>query len=132
MFFCFLTCFFHFRLSVNNLLSRNISILIGPMETSAVIATQPLCKTARVPQIAPLTSLETVLSDDDEPGYLLRMNPTEKLKSKVLADIVKYFHWQTMAVLGYQDREGIVAIRENRDWCLKLCYLIKTINFLFL
>jgi len=90
---------------VNSLLSRNISILIGPMETSAVIATHPLCVRARVPQIAPLTSLQTIQTENAGSSYLLRMSPAETLKAKVIAEIVKHYNWQTMAVLGYQDKE---------------------------
>ena len=93
---------------VNSLLSRNISILIGPMETSAVIATHPLCVRARVPQIAPLTSLQTIQTENAGSSYLLRMSPTETLKAKVIAEIVKHYNWQTMAVLGYQDKEGAI------------------------
>ena len=77
------------------------------METSAVIATQPLCIRARVPQIAPLTSLQTLPMDDAGTSYLVRMNPTEALRAKVLAEIIKHYEWQTMAVLGNQDKEGM-------------------------
>ena len=94
--------------TVNGLLSSNISILIGPMETSAVVATQPLCIRARVPQIAPLTSLETLPVDSEGTSYLVRMNPTEALRAKVIAEIMKHYKWQTMAVLGSQEKEGMI------------------------
>ena len=94
---------------VNSLLSSNISILIGPMETSAVIATHPLCSRASVPQIAPLTSLEIISEGDSGLNYLLRMSPTEKLKAKAIAEIIKRYKWETMAVLGYQNKEGEVS-----------------------
>ena len=76
------------------------------METSAVIATHPLCSRAGVPQIAPLTSLEMKPVDNSGSNYLLRMSPTEKLKAKVIAEIIRNYEWETMAVLGYQDKEG--------------------------
>lgn len=94
---------------VNSLLSSNISILIGPMETSAVIATHPLCSRASVPQIAPLTSLEIISEGASGLNYLLRMSPTEKLKAKAIAEIIKRYKWETMAVLGYQNKEGEVS-----------------------
>ena len=99
-----------FTSTVNDLLSSNISILIGPMETSAVVATQPLCIRARVPQIAPLTSLETLPADNEGTSYLVRMNPTGALRAKVIAEIIEHYRWQTMAVLGYQEKEGIIII----------------------
>ena len=98
-----------FLFTVNSLLNSNISILIGPMETSAVIATHPLCSRAGVPQIAPLTSLESIPVDNTGSNYLVRMSPTEKLKAKVLAEIIKHYNWETMAVVGYQDDEGEVG-----------------------
>ncbi|XP_078376048.1 glutamate receptor ionotropic, kainate 2-like isoform X2 [Oculina patagonica] len=91
---------------VNSLLNSNISILIGPMETSAVIATHPLCSRAGVPQIAPLTSPDSIPVGNTGSNYLLGMSPTEKLKAKVLGEIVKHYKWETMAVLGYQDEEA--------------------------
>ena len=78
------------------------------METSAVIATHPLCSRASVPQIAPLTSLEMISEDGSGLNYLLRMSPTEKLKAKVIAGIIENYKWETMAVLGYQNKEGEV------------------------
>lgn len=101
---------FFFSFTVNSLLNSNISILIGPMETSAVVATHPLCSRAGVPQIAPLTSLERIPVGITGSNYLLRMSPTEKLKAKVLAEIIKYYKWETMAVVGYQDDQGKVCI----------------------
>jgi len=91
---------------VNSLLDSNISILIGPMETSAVVVTHPLCSRAGVPQIAPLTSLERILVGNNGSDYLIRMSPSEKLKAKVLAAIIKNYKWETMAVVGYQDDEA--------------------------
>lgn len=79
------------------------------METSAVIATHPLCSRASVPQIAPLTSLEIISEGDSGLNYLLRMSPTEKLKAKAIAEIIKRYKWETMAVLGYQNKEGEVS-----------------------
>lgn len=91
---------------VNSLLNSNISILIGPMETSAVVVTHPLCSRAGVPQIAPLTSLETIPVGNTGSNYLVRMSPTEMLKAKVLAEIIKHYKWETMAVVGYQDDQA--------------------------
>lgn len=90
---------------VNDLLSSNISILVGPMQTSAVLATHPLCLRARVPQIAPLTSLRLVPMETEGVNFLVRMSPTEALKAEVLKEIVKSFGWKTMAVYGYKDKE---------------------------
>ena len=97
-----------FTFSVNDLLSSNISILIGPMKTSAVLVTHPLCIRARVPQIAPLTSLQPVSVEATGTNYLIRMSPTEELRAEALKDIVKNYHWKTMAVIGYKDREGVL------------------------
>lgn len=97
-----------FTFSVNDLLGSNISILIGPMQTSAVLATHPLCIRARVPQIAPLTSLQPVSVEAAGTSYLISMSPTEKLRAEVVKDIVKNYHWKTMAVIGYKDREGVL------------------------
>ena len=106
---CLLQFLFIFSFTVNSLLKSNISILIGPMETSAVVATHPLCSRAGVPQIAPLTSLERIPVGNNGSNYLVRMSPTEKLKAKVLADLVKKYNWETMAVVGYQDDQGKVC-----------------------
>lgn len=100
--------FLLFSFTVNSLLNSNISILIGPMETSAVVVTHPLCSRAGVPQIAPLTSLETIPVGNTGSNYLVRMSPTEMLKAKVLAEIIKHYKWETMAVVGYQDDQGKV------------------------
>lgn len=78
------------------------------METSAVVVTHPLCSRAGVPQIAPLTSLERILVGNNGSDYLIRMSPSEKLKAKVLAAIIKNYKWETMAAVGYQDDEGRV------------------------
>ena len=96
-----------FTFSVNDLLSNNISVLIGPMQTSAVFATHPLCIRARVPQIAPLTSSQAASVKAAGKKYLITMSPTEKLRAEVVKEIVKNYHWKTMAVLGYKDREGV-------------------------
>ena len=37
------------------------------------------------------------------------MSPTETLKAQVLAEIVKHYKWETMAVVGYQDDQGKVC-----------------------
>lgn len=78
------------------------------METSAVVVTHPLCSRAGVPQIAPLTSLETIPVGNTGSNYLVRMSPTEMLKAKVLGEIIKHYKWETMAVVGYQDDQGKV------------------------
>ena len=96
-----------FTFSVNDLLSNNVSVLIGPMQTSAVFATHPLCIRAHVPQIAPLTSLQPISGKAAGMKYLIRMDSTEKLRAEVVKEIVKNYHWKTMAVLGYKDREGV-------------------------
>ena len=96
-----------FTFSVNDLLSNNISVLIGPMQTSAIFVTHPLCIRARVPQIAPLTSSQPGSVKAAGTKYLITMSPTEKLRAEVLKEIVKNYHWKTMAVLGYKDREGV-------------------------
>ena len=101
--------FLLFSFTVNSLLNSNISILIGPMETSAVVVTHPLCSRAGVPQIAPLTSVETIPVGNTDSNYLVTMSPTEMLKAKVLAGIIKHYKWETMAVVGYQDDEGKVC-----------------------
>ena len=91
------------------------------METSAVAAIHPLCVRARVPQIAPLTSLLTIpVENTGRTSYLVRMSPTETLKAKVIADIVKHYKWQTMAVLGCQDKEGVVRKARCVYECCKL------------
>lgn len=100
---------FLFSFTVSSLLNSNISILIGPMETSAVVVTHPLCSRAGVPQIAPLTSLEGIPVGNTDSNYLVRMSPTEMLKAKVLAEIIKNYKWETMAVVGYQDDQGKVC-----------------------
>lgn len=100
---------FLFAFTVNSLLNSNISILIGPMETSAVVVTHPLCSRAGVPQIAPLTSLGRIPVGNTDSNYLVRMSPTEKLKAKVLAEIIKNYKWETMAVVGYQEDQGKVC-----------------------
>ena len=100
--------------SVNDLLSSNISILVGPMQTSAVLATHPLCLRARVPQIAPLTSLRLVPMKTEGVNFLVRMSPTEALKAEVLKEIVKSFGWKTMAVYGYKDKEGLLKVFKRK------------------
>ncbi|XP_015749283.1 PREDICTED: uncharacterized protein LOC107329066 [Acropora digitifera] len=94
---------------VNDLLSNNVSVLIGPMQTSAVFATHPLCIRAHVPQIAPLTSLQAISVKAAGAKYLIRMDPTENLRAEVVKEIVKNYHWKTMAVLGYKDRKASVG-----------------------
>lgn len=94
---------------VNDLLSNNVSVLIGPMQTSAVFATHPLCIRAHVPQIAPLTSLQPISGKAAGTKYLIRMDPTEKLRAEVVKEIVKNYDWKTMAVLGYKDRKASVG-----------------------
>lgn len=115
---------------VNSLLNSNISILIGPMETSAVVVTHPLCSRAGVPQIAPLTSLEGIPVGNTDSNYLVRMSPTEMLKAKVLAEIIKNYKWETMAVIGYQDDQASKGQSEFRfiasknEWNVVMASLI--------
>ncbi|EDO46596.1 predicted protein [Nematostella vectensis] len=110
---------------VNKLLRQGISVLIGPMDSSTIPAIGPMLSIAQVPQILPLTSMDTSALDQNDYGYLLRMAPTEKLKAKVIVDIIQHFKWKRIAILGLrgdgckeysQGKNALRVLAREKEW----------------
>ncbi|EDV29438.1 uncharacterized protein TRIADDRAFT_51777 [Trichoplax adhaerens] len=80
--------------------------IIGPSTSSDVEAVQYMATSLRVPQVAPIA---TYPGFDDRPsmGYLVRMSPSDKWQSRVLADIFQRFHWSYAAIIVSNTDYGI-------------------------
>ncbi|ELU10746.1 hypothetical protein CAPTEDRAFT_92710, partial [Capitella teleta] len=75
-----------------------ISAIIGPMSSGAVKATHPLLLSMHMPQITP-SATDPMLANPSTYGYLIRMAPPDSEQSEALVDFMKYFRWDTLAIL---------------------------------
>lgn len=72
--------------------------IVGPSTSSDVEAVQYMATSLSVPQIAPIA---TYPGFEDRPSmtHLIRMSPSDKWQSKVLADIFQIFRWSYAAII---------------------------------
>ncbi len=84
--------------AVCKLLSEGVTTIIGPMTSTSVKASHPMCLGFHMPMISP-SATDPMLDDAQGYKYLLRMTPPDSQQSHALVDLIKYFRWDTMAIL---------------------------------
>ena len=94
---------------------NGVSAIVGPMTSSTIKATQPLCAGFHIPQIAPYATDPSFDFSPDSYSYLVRMSPSDTVENCALADLVSYFNWTRIAVLASRDDYGLNGLVVFKD-----------------
>lgn len=102
---------YYLPFAVCKLLKQGVTSIIGPMSSTAVKASHPMCLGFAMPMITP-SATDPMLNNRDAYRYLLRIMPPDSMQSRALVDFIKYFRWDTVAILTDSTDYG--------RWCLGL------------
>ncbi|CAH1790253.1 unnamed protein product [Owenia fusiformis] len=97
---------FNTIMAVCDQLKQGITAIIGPLSSTSVKASHPMCGGFQTPMIAP-SATDPTLVNVMEYEYLVRLSAPDSLQSQALVDLVKWFRWDTVAILSDNSDYGI-------------------------
>ena len=98
--------------------------IVGPITSSSVKVTHPLCAGFHIPQIAPYATDPTFDFSPDTYSYLVRMSSSDATENRAMADFVSHFNWTRIAVLTSRSGFGLNGlvifkdIASHKGWTL--------------
>ena len=120
--------------SATKVRSKPISALIGPIQSSSAVLVGSLLKVTNIPAISPsATSVE--LSSQFYKDFF-RTVPPDNWQAKVMADIIEFFNWTYVAVVGTEGpygRSGIWALEKElfkrKSFCIAFSEFIPILGY---
>lgn len=94
---------------------NGVAAIVGPITSSSVKASHPLCSGFHVPQIAPYATDPSFDFSADSFNYLVRMSPSDAIENLALADFASHFNWTRMAVLTSRSDYGLNGLVVFKD-----------------
>ena len=94
---------------------RGVTAIIGPMSSSMVKATYPLCEGFGVPQIAPYATDPSFEFSSHFYSYLLRMSSSDSIENRVIGDFITHFNWTRLALISSRSEYGLNGLVTLKD-----------------
>ncbi|XP_022802483.1 glutamate receptor ionotropic, kainate 2-like [Stylophora pistillata] len=89
--------------------------IVGPITSSTVKVTQPLCAGFHIPQLAPYATDPTFDFSPNSYGYLLRMSSSDAIENRAMVDFVSHFKWTNLALLTSRNDFGLNGLVVFKD-----------------
>ena len=74
-----------------------VTTIIGPMSSSSVKTSYPMCDGFHVPMMTPSATDPTLSRQSYR--YLLRMMSSDAVQTVAVVDLINHFRWDTLAIL---------------------------------
>ena len=89
--------------------------IVGPITSSTIKVTQPLCTGFHIPQLAPYATDPIFDFSPHSYGYLLRMSSSDAIENRAMVDFVSHFKWTNLAVLTSRSDFGLNGLVMFKD-----------------
>lgn len=94
---------------------KGVAAIIGPMTSSMVKITYPLCEGFGVPQIAPYATDPSFEFSSHFYTYLLRMSSSDSIENQVIGDFISHFNWTRLALISSRSEYGLNGLVTLKD-----------------
>lgn len=97
------------------LIHDGVSIMIGPMPSSMVKSTYPICEGFGVPQVSPYATDPSFVFSPHRYEYLVRMSSSDSIENQVIVDFISHFNWTRMALISSRSDYGLNGLVTFKD-----------------